>query len=142
MNDGEIVVRDIRSTDIMVNNLNGKITMERISGAIDANALNEDIDVTYAANPTRDTYFNALNGDVNIVVQKGLNAEVHFKSLNGGLYSDIEVEELIPVLSKRKSRKDKGTKFKISSKQKVKFGKGGPGFYFDLLNGNVNITES
>lgn len=141
INDGDIWVKDIETEEINIGNINGKITMENVSGAIDANALNEDIDVIYKSNPTLDSYFNALNGDVNVTVQDDFNAEVFFKSMNGHFYTGLEKSIAGSNAILEKSKKGKKGKYKLSKKRKFQIGSGGPELHFDLLNGDVNLTE-
>ncbi len=141
INDGYVLIKDIDTEEINVGNLNGKITLEDVAGAIDANALNEDIDVTYKLNPTVDSYFNALNGDVNVTVQDGFGAEVFFKSMNGHFYTGLEKSVSGSKAILEKSKNEKKGKFKLSKNRKFQIGSGGPELHFDLLNGNVNLTE-
>ncbi len=154
INDGELVIKDIASESIIVNNLNGSIALNNVSGAIDANALNKDIDVTYSKNPTKASYFNALNGDVNVKVIKGFKGDIFFKSMNGDFYTSID-ENLVKSMTTTEkdewsanSGKNKKVgkvltklKIKLNSNQKYKIREGGPEMHFSLLNGDVNLYE-
>lgn len=141
MNDGNLVVENIESSSIDVNNLNGKITLTNISGQINANALNKDIDIVYSKNPTQESWFNALNGDVNITVPEDLDADITFKSLNGAFYSNLEASSKKGSITKTVSNNRKRTKYKVSSKNNFIIGEGGPLLHFDLLNGDVNLLK-
>ena len=155
INDGGLTIQDIQADEIIANNLNGPIKLQNVSGAIDANALNEDIDVIYHENPSEDQYFNALNGDVNVTVIKGFGADIYFKSMNGDFYTSIN-EDLVKSLTltekdrksgrSGKSGKSKKAmrklKVKLHTRKKLAIRNGGPEMHFSLLNGDVNLVES
>lgn len=141
MNDGHLTVKDIWTSEIHVNNLNGGISLENVSGMIDANALNEDIDVVYRDNPTEDSYFNSLNGDINVTLPNALDAEVFFESMNGNLYSNMDAVPQKPKLQKTVSRNQKKTKYTLDKDGAFTFGYGGPKLEFKLLNGDANIMN-
>ena len=140
MNSGDIAINNISASEISASNLNGPISMDNISGTVYANALNKDIDISYVSNPTEDSYYNSLNGDVRIKVQPNLNAQVFFTTLNGKIYADLDNSEIKTKLVKNASS-ERGTKFKIDKNRQFTIGSGGPELHFDLLNGDVTISE-
>ena len=140
MNSGDLIVQNVLSKEISVNNLNGPIRLEGISGTVYANALNQDIDVTYVDNPTEDSYFNSLNGDVRVKVRPNFNAHVSFKTLNGKIYTDLDASTARNTLVKNTNTK-RGTKYRIDKNKSFVIGDGGPEMKFDLLNGNVTISD-
>ena len=139
LNRGMIEVNNIQASEINANNLNGPISMDNVSGAVYADALNKDIDIVYASNPTEDSYYNTLNGDVTITVLPDFNADVAFKTLNGDMYVDMANTTVRKNLTENVGNK-KVVLFKVS-KEEFTIGKGGPNLYFDLLNGDATITE-
>jgi DUF4097 and DUF4098 domain-containing protein YvlB len=141
MNNGVIEVTDIDAEEISVNNLNGPITLNNIAGKVNANALNKDIMVSYAKNPTKESHYNALNGDVHLSVQKGLNADVSFRSLNGDIYTNIETSLGTKATRVKTTNGRRGTKYKVNSDSNFIIGNGGVSMHFDLLNGDVLIKE-
>lgn len=141
MNDGDLFVKDIWTSEIQVNNLNGSISLDNVSGMIDANALNEDIDVVYRDNPTEDSWFNSLNGDINISLPNALDAEVFFESMNGHLYSNMDATPQKPQLLKTVSRNKKKTKYTLDKDGAFTFGAGGPKLHFNQLNGDTNLMN-
>ncbi len=155
INDGVLIIKDIHTEQIEANNLNGRIEMKNIAGAVNANALNKDIDITYHSNPTEDSYFDALNGDVNITVMNGFKGDVFFKSMNGDFYTSIDDElvqsttmvdkkrsnEKLKISGSKKKSKNK-VKMKLFSRNKYLIRGGGPELHFNLLNGDVNLRET
>lgn len=139
INKGEILVRDIDASEIAANNINGPIRLENIAGQTFVNALNKDINITYAKNPTADSVYKSLNGDININVQSGLNADVSFKTLNGDIFTNLETTKTPPKMNVQKKSGKRGVKYKINSNTEFRIGNGGVAMAFDLLNGNVTI---
>lgn len=141
MNDGDIYVKDVQGSEIIVNNLNGAITLDNISGKTDVNALNKDINITYYKNPDGDSKYHSLNGDINVTFKENLNADVSFKSLNGDMYTNYDTTKLRPELVKRKTKKGKGIKYNMSANQSYRIGKGGIRLDFNLLNGDATLKK-
>jgi len=141
MNDGDIYVKDMRGNEINVNNLNGAITLDNITGKTDVNALNEDINITYHKNPSGDSKYHSLNGNVNVTFKEGLNADVSFKSLNGNLYTNYDTTKLRPDLVKTKTKSGKGIKYNMSANQSYRIGEGGIRLDFNLLNGDATLKK-
>ncbi len=141
MNDGDIYAKDVQGNEIIVNNLNGSITLDNIAGKTDVNALNKDINITYYQNPSGDSKFHSLNGDINVTFKENLNADVSFKSLNGDMYTNYDTTALKPELIKTKTKNGKGVKYNMSSNQSYRIGKGGIRLDFNLLNGDATLKK-
>lgn len=141
MNDGDIYAKDVQGNEIIVNNLNGAITLENIAGKTDVNALNKDINITYYQNPNGDSKYHSLNGDVNVTFKENLNADVSFKSLNGDMYTNYDTTALRPDLVKSKTKNGKGIKYNMSANQSYRIGKGGIRLDFNLLNGDATLKK-
>lgn len=141
MNDGDIYAKDVQGDEIIVNNLNGAITLENVTGKTDVNALNRDINISYYKNPTEDSKYNSLNGDINVTFKENLNADVSFKSLNGDMYTNYDTKTLKPELVKTKTKNGKGMKYNMSSNQSYRIGNGGIKLDFNLLNGDATLKK-
>ena len=141
MNDGDIHVMNVQPNVIVVNNLNGAITLDNISGKTDVNALNKDINISYTGNPAGDSKFSSLNGDINITVKEALNADVTFKSMNGDFYTNFDTVKLNPQMTKKEVKNGKGIKYKLNSKEAFRIGNGGTKLDFNLLNGDVTVKK-
>lgn len=140
MNDGDILIKDVQAKDLHVGNLNGAINMENVAGKTYVNALNKDINISYASNPTEESVFKSLNGDINIQLASSLDADVSFKSLNGDFYTNMEATVVPQKMSQTRDSSGK-TKYKISKNESFKLGSGGVKYRFDLLNGDVMLKK-
>ncbi len=141
INNGNIYVKNINANQIVVNNINGAITLDNVSGQTYANALNKDINITYSVNPENESSYRSLNGDINIMLKEKLNATISFKTLNGNFYTNFETSKLNPETSLKETNSRKGVKYKLSSKERFKIGKGGVKLNFDVLNGDVTVKR-
>lgn len=141
MNDGDIHVINVQPNELIVNNLNGAITLDNISGRTDVNALNKDINISYSTNPKDDSKYNSLNGDINITLKQDLNADVTFKSLNGDFYTNFDTVKLNPQMTKKTVKNGKGVKYKLNSREAFQIGNGGIKLDFNLLNGDVTVKK-
>lgn len=142
VNDGKLVVRNVKTKFIKANNVNGPIELTNISARTDVNAINGEVDITYVDNPKEFSKYYSLNGDIRVLYKTGLNAEVSFKSMNGDLYTEFDYESMTSKVLKEEVRKKKGIKYRYESRPTIKIGKGGPEFSFETLNGNVIIKKA
>ncbi|PCE64213.1 DUF4097 family beta strand repeat-containing protein [Sediminicola luteus] len=140
INNGNVVLRNLKADEISANNINGGIDLVNVSGKVSVNALNKDINVSFAQNPTQDSSFKSLNGDINVECNGALDAEVRFKSLNGDLYTNFDASNMAPELEKTSS-KGKGFRVKVGSNERYRIGNGGPVLSFDVLNGDVTLKK-
>ena len=141
VNRGNITVKDVQGKLLIVHNINGAIDMTNVSGQTDVNALNKDINITYAKNPTEESWYKSLNGDINIKFKPDLDAVVSYKTMNGEFYTNFDVEKTTPKLSKTKETKRKGTKYKVDSRRHFKIGKGTTHLHFNQLNGDAIVKK-
>ncbi len=141
VNNGNITVENVHGKLLVVHNINGAINMKNVSGKTDVNALNKDITITYAKNPTEESFYNSLNGDINIKFQKDLNASITYKTMNGEFYTNFDVIKTAPELKATKEYKNKKTKYKVDSKKHFKIGNGNVHLHFNQLNGDAIVKK-
>ncbi len=139
VNDGEILVQNMRGNFLKVGNINGGIELNDVTGVTDLNCINGDVSITYVDNPKKSSTYYSLNGDINISFQKDLSANVSFKTMNGELYTDFDVERQFMDTEKTNER-DKA-RFKYEVTPKLQIGSGAIALDFETLNGNVFIKK-
>ncbi|CAL2060831.1 hypothetical protein [Tenacibaculum sp. 190524A05c] len=141
INKGEVVVENVHGKLLIAHNINGPIDLKNVSGKTDVNALNKDINITYAKNPTEESWYRSLNGDINIKFKDGLDAVISYKTMNGKFYTNFPVENTVPKVVKLTKRKKKGVKYKIDSQKHFKIGSGDVHLHFDQLNGDAIVKR-
>ena len=101
--DANVELKTVDNGDITVEGMHGGFHVENVNGCIevkdargpgDAYALNGDLTVSYAGNPSRDCRFGSLNGEVTLYFQDPLSADFRIKTFNGEAYSDFPFERL------------------------------------------------
>jgi hypothetical protein len=141
VNRGNITVKDVQGKLLIVHNINGAIDMKNVSGKTDVNALNKDINITYAKNPTEESWYRSLNGDINVKFKDNLGATISYKTMNGEFFTNFDVQKTIPKLTKTTEKKNKGTKYKVDSSRHFKIGNGNVHLHFNQLNGDAILKK-
>jgi len=139
INDGEITVADLAG-DYKVNNINGGVEMQELSGSGKIYALNGKVTVSFRENPRGKSSFGSLNGEVRVSFQPDLNADVRFKTFNGQVFTDYQVTYL-PLPAAEAERHGMRYVYKSSEWSAVRVGRGGPELSFDAFNGNIRILN-
>jgi hypothetical protein len=139
INDGEITVADVAG-DYKVNNINGGVEMQELSGSGKIYALNGKVTVSFRENPRGKSSFGSLNGEVRVSFQPDLNADVRFKTFNGQVFTDYQVTYL-PLPAAEAERHGTRYVYKSSEWSAVRVGRGGPELSFDAFNGNIRILN-
>lgn len=141
INNGNITVENVQGKLLIVRNINGAIDLKNVAGKTDVNAINKDINISYAKNPTEESWYSSINGDIHVKFQEDLNASISYKTMNGGFYTNFDLEKTIPKIEKSTERRSKGTKYKINSNKHFKIGNGAVHLHFDQLNGDAIIKK-
>ncbi|HLJ48614.1 MAG TPA: hypothetical protein VKU01_21510 [Bryobacteraceae bacterium] len=139
INEGKILV-DGTSGDFDIENINGGVQMNDVSGSGRVYALNGGVHVTFTKNPEHNSYFGSLNGVVDVAFQPNLSADVRVKNFNGGVYTDFQVASL-PVLPATAEHRDGKWVYRSKDFQGFRIGNGGPEYKFDGFNGNIQIKN-
>ncbi len=139
VNDGEIRVEGT-SGDFDVENINGGVKMDGIAGSGRAYALNGAVEISFARNPERSSYFGSLNGVVEAWFQPNLSADARVKTFNGGVYTDFPVSYLPAVASAGERRNGKFV-YRSNDFQGIRIGGGGPEYKFENFNGDIRIRN-
>ena len=141
MSQGEIIVKNVTGSH-EVSNTNGPITMTNVSGSVIADALNQDIEVSFdQVDNSTAMMFTSLNGDLDISFPSNLSALVTALTENGTVYTDFEItstknSEDIKIsdgIELHKVNKRNGVSGKINDGENE--------IMFKTLNGDILIRE-
>ena len=163
-NAGHITIQVPMQTSLVLRGVNGgAITVENISGSIDANHTNGSISITNVsgsvlANTTNGKVivalnkvtsdkamsFTSFNGVVDVTLPADVKANVMMKTNNGEIWSDFDIKLSAggkpPVVENSQS---KGGKYKVHI-DRAMYGQingGGPEMQFVTYNGNILIHK-
>lgn len=138
------VTDDIRVEDITgdfdVSAVAGSIEMTKVSGSGRAHTINGPVNVTFATNPTKNSYFGSLNGVVDVTFQRNLSADLKFKTFNAGVYTDFPVSALPTAVNTPQTRN--GMFVYKNEYQGARVGQGGPMLEFDGFNRDIRIRQA
>jgi DUF4097 and DUF4098 domain-containing protein YvlB len=139
VNGGDVTVKGVEN-DFDVSNVNGKITMENVSGSGEAHTVNGEVKVGFTKNPGANCSFRSINGDVALSFRDGLSADFKMKTFNGEAFSDFEVKSL-PVQAEAKESRNGRFVYKRKGFTRIRIGGGGPEITCDTLNGDILIKK-
>jgi len=141
VNDGHISIDNIQTNLIYAKNINGEITLDKVTGEMEIMTVNGDVALTYLNKNIKNGHFKSVNGsfDINFVEQPDI--EVTYKTLNGHLYTSFEPTKVSSFVQKKSHSKKQGIKYKVKSHKVVKIGLGEYKFYFKTINGDINLIE-
>ncbi len=142
VNDGEIIVSNITGK-LVLRNVNGPITASNINGRSIAEAVNEDISVSFATIDANEAMsFSSVNGSLNLGLPANAGVELHIDSGEGEIYSDYEVE--VRPTEPEVIREDGpgGVEVRVKSVIVADVNGGGTVIKLKTLNGDIQITKS
>lgn len=140
-NNGDITVENITG-EIEAKNHNGAIRLTGISGVVVANTWNGEVVVTFTSiDPEKPMSFSTWNGDIDVTFPADLKASVKMKSERGEIYSDFDIE--LDTTPQKKEVKKEG-KYRISFEKYIigSINGGGPEYHFKTYNGDILIRKS
>ncbi len=140
VNDGDVLVRGVEG-DFRVTNINGKITLDRVSGSGDAHTVNGPVQANFTRNPSSDCSFKTINGGVTLSFPGGLDGDFAMKTMNGEAYSDFP-SVVLPTDPAKREIKDGKTIYRRGGYTRIRIGKGGPEFRCETLNGDILISKN
>lgn len=140
VNDGAIRIAGVVGR-LDVGHVNDDVTLLRVAGEVDANTVNGELKVDFAAPPAGDCRFGTVNGDIDLAFPKGLGAELSFATLNGEVYTDFPFETgKLPPTSAR-SKSGQRNRHQLGGKTAATLGGGGIGLACETVNGDITIRE-
>jgi DUF4097 and DUF4098 domain-containing protein YvlB len=141
INDGEIVINGIQANLIYAKNINGKISLDEVSGKMEVMTVNGDVSLNYKDNNIEDGHFKSVNGSFTLGFSEKPDVEIAYKTMNGHFYTAFDPSDASSFIQEEYKQKKQGIKFKIKNKRRVRIGSGAHKFYFKTLNGDINITQ-
>ncbi|QCR22583.1 DUF4097 family beta strand repeat-containing protein [Pontibacter sp. SGAir0037] len=142
INNGDISIQNLNANSIVARIINGPITLENVSGDLDAKTINGKLTVTYQENPKWEANLETLNGDIELFYQKALSATINFSSFNGDLYTDLaDLQKLSPKIEKTNSSDGAKTTFKVDKATSFRTGGGTAQLNLKTFNGKVIVKS-
>lgn len=140
VNDGAVRVRGTVGR-LEVSHVNDDVTLERVSGQVDARTVNGALQVTFDAPPDDDCRFGTVNGDIDLTFPKGAGAQLSFATLNGEVYTDFPCVLASPKATSERSTSGKRQRHELGRTAVATIGAGGIGLDCRTVNGDIYVRE-
>lgn len=143
INDGDIVVNGVKG-DLEVSNTNGGIELNDVSGTVSADALNDDIKVTFSEVASSGTMvFSTLNGDIDLTLPGDAPVSLKMKTDMGEVYTDFEMDPFVtePSIKKDKTKKN-GYRVQVEKWITGSLNGGGTIIKCKTFNGDILIRKA
>ncbi len=141
-NDGTIVVNGVRG-EMQLENTNGPITVTGAAAAVIAEALNQDISVSFASlDGVSASSIASINGDLSLGLPGRPKVQVHIDTARGEISSDFDIEVLPSEPTVSRSQ-EKGTiEISVENMIVANINGGGPVIRMKTLNGDIKINKA
>jgi len=102
MDNGDITVDGV-SGEIEADNKNGKIVLTNIAGAAVAHTMNGEVVATFrSVSPDKPMSFSSWNGDIDVTLPAAVKADLKMKTRDGDVYSDFDIQ-IVPKPKEEKA---------------------------------------
>ena len=137
---GRAITIDNISGEIEASNMNGQVTVTNASGPVVASSMNGK--VTASLNrvpPGKDMSFSTMNGIVDVTLPADAKANFKMRADNGDIYTDFDVklDAQNPIVVTRPGK----PKIKGEGMQSGTINGGGPEIQFTTFNGRILIHK-
>ncbi len=144
LNGGTITVENITG-EIDAQNLNGPVVITNVSGSVVANSMNGKVTVSLnKVTPNKTMSFSTMNGTIDVTLPADVKANLKMKSDNGDIWTDFDVKvDASHPPTVEDTRKNSGGRYHVKV-DKAMFGSingGGPEMQFTTFNGNIVIHK-
>jgi hypothetical protein len=139
---GKAITIENISGEIEANNMNGQVIVTDVSGPVVAHSMNGK--VTASLNrvlPGKDMSFTTFNGDVDVTLPADAKANLKMRADNGDIYTDFDVklDAQSPIVATRPGKPK--VKIKEDGMQSGSINGGGPEIQFTTFNGRIVIHK-
>jgi hypothetical protein len=148
----DVVAKTVQGGDVLLAglaghfeaaNVNGAVTLERMSGAGNARTVNGTVHAAFSRNPGDGCSFSTINGQIDVTLRSELGADLRFKTINGEVYTDFPytLRGLPAASSSDGDGEASRGRFHYRSRGEfaARIGAGGPELSFSTINGNILI---
>jgi len=144
LNGGGITVENI-SGEIDADNLNGPITVTNASGSVLAHSNNGKIVVSLnKVVPDKAMSFSTLNGEIDVTLPPDVKANVRMRTGNGDIYTDFDMKmDSTGNASVVEDGRNRGGRYRVRLDRSMTgtINGGGPEMQFSTLNGRILIRK-
>ncbi len=142
---GSISIEGV-SGEIEANNVNGSVSVTDVSGLVVASAVNGAVNVTFrGVTPNKLMSFSTLNGKIDVTFPPDVKATVKLESEHGKVYTDFDIA-MQSRPREPKVEEDQGGRgrYRVSVDNSMygTINGGGPEYQFKTVNGSIYIRKA
>lgn len=143
VNGGKITVEGI-SGDVEADNTNGSIAVTDVSGSVVASSTNGKVTVTLSkVTPNKSMSFSSMNGTVDVTLPADTKANLRMRTDNGEIWSDfdVKVEGARPSQTPAPDTKNGHRHIRIDKTIYGSINGGGPEIQLVTFNGSIYLRK-
>src|SRR5580700_10965598 len=129
-----------------VNDMNGEVNLNNVSGSAVAHALNGHVHANFVkVNTQKPMAFSSLNGDIDVTFPADVKANVSIRSDRGDVFSDFDVQlQASAPKQEVEDARGKGGKYRVKIDKTVHgtINGGGPEYQFTNFQGQIYIRKA
>ncbi|MEN7550644.1 DUF4097 family beta strand repeat-containing protein [Rapidithrix thailandica] len=141
LGEGDVQVKGLNAQEIHLNNVNGNIQFEGVSGKTTAQTVQGNITGSFSKNPFGKSYFKTTKGNIQLSFQENLSAYFNFIADKGTLTSEFEFASAGREASKDIISKNGHVTYQLKKREKIKVGKGGFEYQVETGEGNIILKK-
>jgi hypothetical protein len=143
VNGGKITVEGV-SGDIEADNTNGSVVITDVSGSVIANSTNGKVTVTLnKVTPNKNMSFSTLNGTVDLTLPADTKANLRMRTDNGDIWSDFDVKLDGAHPPQVDDQRKNGGRYRVKMDKTIygSINGGGPEIELRTYNGSIYLRK-
>jgi hypothetical protein len=142
---GNAITIENVSGEIEANNMNGQVNITNVSGSVVAHSMNGKVVVSLnSVLPDKAMSFSTMNGDVDVTLPASVKANVKLKTDHGEMFTDFDVKvDSSAQPPQVEDNRKKGGRYRVRFDRGATgtINGGGPEMQFTSFNGNILIHK-
>ncbi len=140
---GDITVEGV-SGEVDANALTGKLTLNNVSGPVVAHSLNRDVNAVFTQAPAgKPMSFTSLNGNIDVTLPPDAKARLKMKTNGGDIYTDFDLKMEPPAKPATTDERKAGGKYRVHTESTMygTINGGGPEITLTTFRGNIYLRK-
>ena len=141
---GSVTIENI-SGEIEANNMNGPVNIINASGSVVAHSMNGKVVVSLNnVTPDKPMSFSTMNGEIDVTLPASVKANVKLKTDHGEIFTDFDIKlDSAGRPPQVEDNRKKGGKYRVQFDRGTNgtINGGGPEMQFTTFNGNILIHK-
>ncbi len=141
---GSVTIENI-SGEIEANNMNGQVNITNVSGSVVAHSMNGKIVASInSVTPDKPMSFSTMNGEIDVTLPSSVKANLKLKTDHGEIFTDFDIKlDSTAQPPQVEDNRKKGGRYRVQFDRGTSgtINGGGPEIQFTTFNGNILIHK-